>query len=239
MTLALEGLEESVDVVETAGEFAIDALSSLTATPLSGDELLGLPADEARGRGVAPTDLNGRGETVEITGLPTTFTLTWGDGELDITELGVESHVQAHRDVLRLSVSYRLSHGRRQQRIRNINAPFPGTPLASEILMLPRDVREETVDRMRPLYPNVGNIHQLESTGRSVGRRFRVRLKRRRSLQVAGIGLSGKPELPTSDSPVQTGGSTQRPASRLPQATSADPRACWPAPAPGLPAVLH
>ena len=46
VTLALEGLEESVDVVDTAGEFAIDALSSLTATTVSGDELLGLPADE-------------------------------------------------------------------------------------------------------------------------------------------------------------------------------------------------
>ena len=57
--------------------------------------------------------------------------------------------------------------------------------------MLPRDVRLETVDRMRPFYPNVGNIYQIESTGRSVGRRFRVRLERRRSLQVAGIGLSG------------------------------------------------
>ena len=175
--------------------------------------------EEARGRGVAPTYLNGRGETVEITGLPTTFTLTSGNGELDITELGVESYVQADREFgeqaslrlglryeatnysvdylrfdptvnpqfnvtqqlpggLRLSVSYRLSHGRRQQRIRNINAPFPGTPLAPEILMLPRDVRPETVDRMRPFYPNVGNIDQVESTGRSVGRRFRVRLER-------------------------------------------------------------
>ena len=46
VTLALEGLEESVDVVDTAGEFAIDALSNLTSTTLSGDELLGLPADE-------------------------------------------------------------------------------------------------------------------------------------------------------------------------------------------------
>ena len=45
--------------------------------------------EEARGRGFAPTYLNGRGETVEITGLPTTFTLTSGNGELDITEPGV------------------------------------------------------------------------------------------------------------------------------------------------------
>ena len=267
--------------------------------------------EEARGRGVAPAYLNGRGETVEISGLPTTYTLTSGNGELNITELGVESYVQADREFgeqaslrlglryeatnysvdylrfdptvnlqyrlfddtivsvgsrvrfrdfrdhvrlirndgstyqkqlsisspsfpdpfqggratiderrtslyrlapgyespysvnpqfnvtqqlpggLRLSVSYRLSHGRRQQRIRNINAPFPGTPLPPEILVLPRDVRQEAVDRMRPFYPSVGNIYRIESTGRSVGRRFRVRLARRRSLQVAGIGLSG------------------------------------------------
>ena len=267
--------------------------------------------DEALGRGIAPTYLNGRGETVEITGLPTTFTLTSGNGELDITELGVESYVQADREFgeqaslrlglryeatnysvdylrfdptvnlqyrlfddtivsvgsrvrfrdfrdhvrlirndgstyqkqlsisspsfpdpfqggraiiderrtslyrlgpdyrspysidpqlnvtqqlaggLRLSVSYRMSYGHRQQRIRNINAPFPGTPLPPEILALPRDVRRETVDRMRPFYPNVGNIYQIESTGRSVGRRLRVRLERRRAIHVAGIGLSG------------------------------------------------
>ena len=267
--------------------------------------------EEALGRGGVPTYLNGRGDTVEITGLPTTFTLTSGNGELDIAELGIESYVQADREFgeraslrlglryeatnysvdylrfdptvnlqyrlfddtivsvgsrvrfrdfrdhvrlirndgstyqkqlsvsspsfpdpfqggraviderrtslyrldpdyrspysvdpqvnvtqqlpgeLRLSVSYRLSYGRRQQRIRNVNAPFPGTPLPPEILMLPRDVRREAVDRMRPFYPNVGNIHQIESTGRSVGRRLRVRLARRRSLQVGGIGLSG------------------------------------------------
>ena len=229
--------------------------------------------EAALGRGGVPTYLNGRGETVAITGLPTTFTLTSGNGELDITELGVESYVQADREFgeqaslrlglryeatnysvdylrfdptvnlqyrlfddtivsvgsrvrfrdfrdhvrlirndgstyqkqlsisspsfpdpfqggratiderrtslyrldpdyrspysidpqlnltqqlaggLRLSVSYRMSYGRRQQRIRNINAPFPGTPLPPEILALPRDVRRETVDRMRPLYP--------------------------------------------------------------------------------------
>ncbi len=267
--------------------------------------------EEALRRGAPPAYLNGRGETVELTGLPTTFMLTSGNGELDITELGVESYLQADRKLgeraslrlglryeatnysvdylrfdptvnlqyrlfddtivsvgsrvrfrdfrdhvrlirndgstyqkqlsisspsfpdpfrggrvtiddrstslyrldpdyqspysldpqlnltqqlrggLRLSVSYSMSFGRRQRRIRNVNAPFPGTPLPPAILMLPRDVRQERVDRMRPLYPNVGNIHQIESTGKSVGRRFRVRLERRRSLQVAGIGLSG------------------------------------------------
>ena len=267
--------------------------------------------EEALGRGVAPTYRNGRGETVAITGLPTTFTLTSGNGELDIAELGVESYLQADREFgeraslrlglryeatnysvdylrfdptvnlqyrlfddtivsvgsqvrfrdfrdhvrlirndgstyqkqlsisspsfpdpfqggqvtidgrrtslyrldpdyrspysinpqfnvtqqmfggLRLSVSYSLRYGHRQQRTRNINAPFPGTPLPQAILMLPRDVRREAVDRMRPFYPDVGNIHQVESTGRSVSRRLRVRLERRRSLQVAGVGLSG------------------------------------------------
>ena len=39
-------MEESVDVVDTAEEFRVDALSSLTATTLSGDEPLGLLADE-------------------------------------------------------------------------------------------------------------------------------------------------------------------------------------------------
>ena len=39
-------LEESVDVVDTAEEFRVDALSSLTPTTLSGDGPLGLPADE-------------------------------------------------------------------------------------------------------------------------------------------------------------------------------------------------
>ena len=57
---------------------------------------------------------------------------------------------------VRLSVQYRLSYGYRQQRTRNINAPFPGTPLSNDILDLPREVRRDTVDRMRPfLRPRV------------------------------------------------------------------------------------
>ena len=92
---------------------------------------------------------------------------------------------------MRLSVSYSMSYGIRQQRTRNINAPYPGTPLPDEILELPRDVRQDTVDRMRPFYPIVGNIRQIESTGRSVSRNLRLRLQRRRSVEVLGIGFSG------------------------------------------------
>ena len=71
--------------------------------------------DDALARGVVPTYLNGRGETVAITGLPTTFTLTTGNGELDITELGVESYVQADREFgerasLRLGLRYEATN---------------------------------------------------------------------------------------------------------------------------------
>ena len=265
----------------------------------------------ALARGAAPTYVNGRGEAVEITGAPDTFTLTSGNGELDIAETAVESFIQADRGFgeraslrlglryeatnhsvdflrlnptvnvqyrlfddtiisagsqvnfrdfrdyvqlirndgsryqkrlsisapsfpdpfadgsvtidetrtslyrldpayrapysvnpqvsvtrqlpggLRLSVSYSMNYGYRQQRTRNVNAPWPGTPLPDAILALPRDERQEIVDRMRPLYPIVGNIRQIESTGRSVGRRLRVRVQRRRRLEVLGVGLSG------------------------------------------------
>ena len=267
--------------------------------------------EDARARGVAPTYVNGRGEAVEITGAPDTFTLTSGNGELDIAETAVESFIQADRGFgeraslrlgvryeatnhsvdylrlnptvnvqyrlfddtilsagsqvnfrdfrdyvrlirndgsryqkqltisapsfpdpfaggrvtidetrtslyrldpayrspysvnpqvnitqqlpggLRLSVSYSMSYGHRQQRTRNVNAPWPGTPLPDAILALPRDARQEIVDRMRPFYPIVGNIRQIESTGSSAGRRFRVRVQRRRRLDVLGVGLSG------------------------------------------------
>ncbi|MCY4508318.1 MAG: TonB-dependent receptor, partial [Acidobacteria bacterium] len=267
--------------------------------------------EDALARGVAPTYVNGRGEAVEITGAPATFTQTSGNGELDIAELAVESFMQADRGFgeraslrlglryeatnhsvdylrlnptvnvqyrlfddtivsagsqvsfrdfrdyvrlirndgsryqkqltisapsfpdpfaggriavdenrtsldrldpayrspysvnpqvsvtrqlpggLRLSVSYSMSYGYRQQRTRNVNAPRPGTPLPDEILALPRDARRELVDRSRPFFPIVGNIRQIESTGRSVGRRLRVRVQRRRRLEVLGAGLSG------------------------------------------------
>ena len=84
-----------------------------------------------------------------------------------------------------------MSYGFRQQRTRNINAPWPGTSLPDEILALPSAVRRETVDRMRPFYPIVGNINQMESTGRSVSRRFSVRLQRRQHVELMGIGFSG------------------------------------------------
>ncbi len=92
---------------------------------------------------------------------------------------------------VRLTVSYSSSFGIHQERTRNINAPFPGTPLLDEILDLPRDERREIVDRMRPLYPMVGNVRQIESTGRSVSRNFRVRIQPRLDLLLLGMRFSG------------------------------------------------
>ena len=86
---------------------------------------------------------------------------------------------------------YLLRYGYRQRRTRNINAPFPGTPLPNEILALPQSERQEIIDQMRPFYPQVGNINQIESTGRSVRRTLRVQVRPRDSWELLGLELSG------------------------------------------------
>ncbi|MGH6689113.1 MAG: carboxypeptidase regulatory-like domain-containing protein [Gammaproteobacteria bacterium] len=91
----------------------------------------------------------------------------------------------------RVTLSYRATFGYRERRIPNINAPFPGTPLPEEILELPVDERRELVSRMRPFYPYVGNITQIETTGRSVGHRVRVQVRPRGTFEMLGMGLSG------------------------------------------------
>lgn len=91
----------------------------------------------------------------------------------------------------RLIFSYSMNFGIHQQRTRNINAPFPGTPLPEEILNLPRDEQQGIIDRMRPFYPIVGNIRQIESTGRSVSRDIGIRLQPRGDLPILGLRLAG------------------------------------------------
>lgn len=44
---------------------------------------------------------------------------------------------------------------------------------------------------MRPFYPQVGNINQIESTGRSVRRTLRVQVRPRDSWELLGLELSG------------------------------------------------
>jgi hypothetical protein len=92
---------------------------------------------------------------------------------------------------VRLTVTYSTNFGIHQRRTRNINAPYPGTPLSDEILALSRDEQREIVDQMRPFYPIVGNISQIESTGRSVSRNFRIRFQPRQDRELFGLRFSG------------------------------------------------
>jgi hypothetical protein len=93
---------------------------------------------------------------------------------------------------VRLSLSYNASYGTHQRRTRNANAPAPGTPLPDEILDLPFAERQEVVDQMRPMYPFVGNVTQIESSGRSRSRQVRLQVQPRRSLDVFGLSFSGQ-----------------------------------------------
>ena len=92
---------------------------------------------------------------------------------------------------LRLTLTYRGGYGFRQRRTPNINAPFPGTPLPDEILDLPRGQRQDLIDQMRPFFPHVGNITQIESTGRSASRTIRLQAQPRGNVEFLGIELSG------------------------------------------------
>jgi len=92
---------------------------------------------------------------------------------------------------VRLTFSYSMDFGIHQRRVRNINAPYPGTPLSDEILDLPREERQDVIDRMRPFFPIVGNIRQIETTGHSRGQDYRVRVQPRRDLDLFGMRLSG------------------------------------------------
>ena len=65
------------------------------------------------------------------------------------------------------------------------------TPLPDEILDLLRDARQDVIDRMRPFYPQVGNITQIETTGRSVSRRVRLGVRPRGTFEFLGMGFSG------------------------------------------------
>src|SRR5207302_1858269 len=74
----------------------------------------------------------------------------------------------------RFSTSYDVSRGVHLMRTRNLNTPFPGTPLPSDLFNrlnsfdpAVRAAARAQVDRMRPLYPNVGNVYQLESSADS------------------------------------------------------------------------
>jgi hypothetical protein len=92
---------------------------------------------------------------------------------------------------VRVSLFYNPRLGLHQRRTRNINAPQPGTPLPDALLDLPRDERQDAIDRLRPLYPYVGNITQIESTGRLVEHTLTLQMQPRARVEAFGLGLSG------------------------------------------------
>jgi hypothetical protein len=91
------------------------------------------------------------------------------------------------------NVNFQMNRGVHQNRSRNINAPYPGTPLPDDILALlnfnnagcsafgyssnspdcsalvaaKRAEGRAIIDPMRPFFPYIGNITQMESTGTS------------------------------------------------------------------------
>lgn len=265
---------------------------------------------DAVARGVAPTYLDARGRTVEITGVPTTFTQAFGNARLDTSELSFNTSLQADRRFggdaslrlglryqgtnhsrdflrldptinaqyrltastlvsagaqltyadfsdyerllrndgsthetelfissptfpdpfrggvvelsedtaslwvlspdyrspytvtpqvsitqqlpgLRLTATYSASYGIHQRRTPNVNAPYPGTPLPEDVLDLPRGEQQEIVDRMRPFFPHVGNVTEIQTVGRSVSRTLRLRAQPRGELALLGIELAG------------------------------------------------
>jgi len=97
----------------------------------------------------------------------------------------------------RFGASINATRGVRLIRTRNINAPYPGTPLSDELLTrlnsfdpaVQAAAREE-VDRMRPYYPIAGNILQFESTGKSLSKNLSFRIMPPANLTLWKIGLS-------------------------------------------------
>jgi hypothetical protein len=98
----------------------------------------------------------------------------------------------------RFSTSFDVTRGVHLLHTRNINAPYPGTPLPLDLFnqlnsfdpALQAAARDQ-VDRMRPLYPNVGNIYQFESTGESFSKNLGFRLYTPNNFTVHRIGVNG------------------------------------------------
>ncbi|MBI2149635.1 MAG: carboxypeptidase regulatory-like domain-containing protein [Acidobacteria bacterium] len=98
----------------------------------------------------------------------------------------------------RFSTSVDVTRGVHLIRTRNINAPYPGAPLPADLfdrlnsrLAFVQAAARNEVDRMRPLYPNAGNIYQFESAARSLSKNLGVRLFTPANFAIHGIGITG------------------------------------------------
>jgi hypothetical protein len=94
----------------------------------------------------------------------------------------------------RFAASVDTTRGEHLIRTRNINAPFPGTPLPEDLLARLnssdanlRTAARTVVDRLRPYYPLVGNLYQFESSATSFSKNLTIRL------YTPTIGLPGTP----------------------------------------------
>jgi hypothetical protein len=98
----------------------------------------------------------------------------------------------------RFSTSFDVTRGVHLIRTRNINAPYPGRPLPGALFdrlnasdPLQQAAARAEVDRMRPLYPNIGNVYQFESASDSFSKNLGLRLYTPNSLAVHHIGING------------------------------------------------
>ena len=88
----------------------------------------------------------------------------------------------------RISTNFNLNRGVHQLRNRNINAPYPGTPLDPALT-------RDQIDQLRPYYPYVGRINRFESVGNSFSKSliFQVQIPSKKILktQVSGSFQTG------------------------------------------------
>jgi hypothetical protein len=98
----------------------------------------------------------------------------------------------------RFSLSYDVTRGVHLLRTRNVNAPYPGTPLGDDLFnrlystspVVQAAARDE-VDRMRPMYPIIGNVYQYESSADSFSKNMGVRLYTPNNFSIHHIGVNG------------------------------------------------
>ena len=97
----------------------------------------------------------------------------------------------------RFSTSFDIARGVHIVRTRNVNAPYPGTPLPEALLdnlnsfdpVLQAAARDQ-VDRLRPLYPSIGNVYQFESAGASFSKNVSIRLYTPNHLATHGVMIT-------------------------------------------------
>jgi hypothetical protein len=98
----------------------------------------------------------------------------------------------------RISTSFDTTKGVHLIRTRNITAPYPGTPLPPDLFgalnsfdpSIQAAARNQ-VDQMRPLYPNIGNIYQFESSADSFSKNIGFRLYTPNNFVFHRVGITG------------------------------------------------